>query len=81
MLEVYVITSRVWTSSWRRFDEGRGVSRYTDCVELTESSALQIVGDWEGAEKVSSIPALFLLSWGCRVTVGLLLSFVENMDK
>lgn len=63
VLEVYVIISRVWTSLWRRSVEGKGVSKYMYCIELTESFALQIVGDWESVEKVSSIPALFLLSW------------------
>lgn len=70
VLEVYVIISRVWTYNtysirrvWRRSVEGRGVSKYMYCIELTECFALQIVGDWESVEKVSSIPALFLLSW------------------
>jgi len=72
MQEVYAVTRRVWTSTWKRSIEGRGTSKYKDFFTLTKSSDLKIVGCWESAEVVSCTLFLFLLSSRRRVIVRLI---------
>lgn len=48
----FTLLQGVWTSTWKRSIEGRGVSKCTDFFKLTKSSDLKIFGCWESAEIV-----------------------------
>lgn len=81
MQEAYTVTRRVWTSTWKRSIEGRGISKYTDFFKLTESSDLKIFGCWDSAEVVSCMLALFSLSPRHQVIIRLMFSFVGRVDR